>query len=245
MKSPFFALAALFAVSAFAVPVSVKDPGGKPLATVMVSRLPVKPGCRGQIRQRLLQPAASRSRPSSSWRASPMLPAPPTFRRPSTPGKIRLRKPGYKDLTVAASAVDKPLVMTPETDVAALAAQQPANAWSSTIDFGDAGPEEGVHAPVQLLPPAGRSAAAPGPDRRGVERGDQAHGPLWRAPVQRRPGEDPGVAGGALEEDRANPSLVPQGTPWSPDAGGHDDPRDAHRRRDVADARPAAATATA
>jgi hypothetical protein len=46
MKTPFFALAALLAVNAFAVPVSVKDPAGKPLATVMVSRQPVKPGGR-------------------------------------------------------------------------------------------------------------------------------------------------------------------------------------------------------
>ena len=43
MKTPFFALAALLAVNAFAVPVSVRDPAGKPLATVMVSRVPVSP----------------------------------------------------------------------------------------------------------------------------------------------------------------------------------------------------------
>ena len=43
MKPGFFALAALIACNVFAVPVSVKDPAGKPLATVMVSRLPMNP----------------------------------------------------------------------------------------------------------------------------------------------------------------------------------------------------------
>jgi streptogramin lyase len=56
------------------------------------------------------------------------------------PGSVnlRVRVPGYKDLQQAAVASDANLTLTlePETDVAALAAQQPANAWFAALDFG-------------------------------------------------------------------------------------------------------------
>ena len=43
MHARLFALAVLIGGNALAVPVTVRDPGGKPIATVMVSRQPVKP----------------------------------------------------------------------------------------------------------------------------------------------------------------------------------------------------------
>ena len=51
---------------------------------------------------------------------------------------LRVRVPGYKDLQQTAVANDASLTLTleTETDVAALAAQQPANAWFAALDFG-------------------------------------------------------------------------------------------------------------
>ena len=51
---------------------------------------------------------------------------------------LRVRVPGYKDLqqTAVASNARLDLKLEPETDPAALAAQQPANAWFAALDFG-------------------------------------------------------------------------------------------------------------
>jgi len=137
MHARLFALAVLIGGNALAVPVTVRDPGGKPIATVMVSRQPVKPAevdtsdngypASGKPQQAFIELA----RFTDAAGQTDIPPADHAW-------KIRLRRPGYQDLTVASDALDKPLVMKPETDPAALAAQQPANAWSSTIDFGDA-----------------------------------------------------------------------------------------------------------
>ena len=137
MHARLFALAVLIGSNAVAVPVTVRDPEGKPIATVMVSRQPVKPAAvdtsdngypaSGKPQQAFIELARFTD-------AAGKADIPPA----DHPWKIRLRRPGYQDLTVPSNALDKPLVMKPETDPAALAAQQPANAWSSTIDFGDA-----------------------------------------------------------------------------------------------------------
>ena len=127
----------LFILQSMAVTIRVNDPSGKPVPTVMVSRQPVKPAvvdmsdngypAHGKTQQAFVEwvrftDAAGRAEiPAAEheW-------------------KIRLRKPGFQDLTVPATELKaKALVMVPERDAAALAAQQPANAWSSTIDFGD------------------------------------------------------------------------------------------------------------
>lgn len=51
---------------------------------------------------------------------------------------LRVRVPGYRDLlkTAVASDARLDLQLEPETDPAALAAQQPANAWFAALDFG-------------------------------------------------------------------------------------------------------------
>lgn len=51
---------------------------------------------------------------------------------------LRVRLPGYQDLTQTGVAADAnlALVLQAETDPAALAAQQPANAWFAALDFG-------------------------------------------------------------------------------------------------------------
>ena len=127
----------LLAQQANAVVITVNDPSGKPVPTVMVSRQPVKAAgvdtsdngypTSGKTQQAFFELTRFTN---ASGRAD--VPA------ADHPWKIRLRKPGYQDRTILASELGaKSLLMTPELDPAALAEQQPANAWSSTIDFGD------------------------------------------------------------------------------------------------------------
>jgi virginiamycin B lyase len=218
-ETRFFALAALIACNAFAVPVSVKDPAGKPLATVMVSRLPMNPAAvdksdngyaaSGKPQQAFFELA----RFTDAAGATDIPPA-------EHPWKIRLRKPGYKDLTVPASALDKPLVMSPETDVAALAAQQPANAWSSTIDFGDADLKKEFMLQCNFCHQQGNVLLRR--DRTAEE---------WKVAIKRMvrygarlstEGQEkiPAMLEAHWKKIAANPALVPQGTPWSPDLAG-------------------------
>jgi virginiamycin B lyase len=219
MKHPFFVLVALVAGHAFAVPVSVQDPGGKPLATVMVSRVPANPAAvdtsdngyaaSGKPQQAFFELARFTG-------AAGVADIPPA----DHPWKIRLRKPGYKDLTVAASAVDKPLVMVPETDVAALAAQQPANAWSSTIDFGDPDLKKEFMLQCNFCHQQGNALLRR--DRTAEE---------WKVAIKRMvrygarlssEGQEkiPALLEAHWKKVNANPALVPQGTPWSPALAG-------------------------
>jgi len=56
----------------------------------------------------------------------------------AVPLNLRVRAPGYQDLNQSGVAADAQLSLslTVETDPAALAAQQPANAWFAALDFG-------------------------------------------------------------------------------------------------------------
>ena len=137
--------ALLLATSAWALPITVKDPQGQPIATVMVSRLPQEPArvdtsdngypANGKTQQAFTELARFTD---AQGRAD--IPA------AEHPWKLRLRKPGYQDLTVPAAQLGgKALVMQPEHDPAALAAQRPANAWSSTLNLGS------VHLSPQVL----------------------------------------------------------------------------------------------
>jgi virginiamycin B lyase len=219
MKPGFFALAALIACNVFAVPVSVKDPAGKPLATVMVSRLPINPAAVDKSDNGY---AASGKRQQAFFELARFTDAAGATDIPPAeyPWKIRLRKPGYKDLTVPASALDKPLVMSPETDVAALAAQQPANAWSSTIDFGDVDLKKEFMLQCNFCHQQGNVLLRR--DRTAEE---------WKVAIKRMvrygarlstEGQEkiPAMLEAHWKKIAANPALVPQGTPWSPDLAG-------------------------
>lgn len=219
MKSSFFALAALVAVNAFAVPVSVKDPSGKPLATVMVSRQPVKPAdvdtsdngypASGKPQQAFFELARFTD-------AAGQTDIPPA----DHPWKIRLRRPGYQDLTVASNALDKPLVMKPETDPAALAAQQPANAWSSTIDFGDANLKKEFMLQCNFCHQQGGVLLR---RDRSAEEWDVAIKRMVRYGARlSTEGQQkiPGMLEAHWKKINANPALVPKGTPWSPTLAG-------------------------
>ena len=220
MKLPLlFTLATLLAGSALALPVRVQDPAGKPLATVMVSRVPVSPAAVDKSDNGY----ATSGKPQQAFfelarftDASGATDIPPA----EHPWQIRLRKPGYKDLTVPVSALDKPLVMALETDVAALAAQQPANAWSSTIDFGDPDLKKEFMLQCNFCHQQGNVFLRR--DRSAEE---------WKVVIKRMvrygsrlssEGQEklPALLEAHWKKIAANPSLVPQGTPWSPDLAG-------------------------
>jgi streptogramin lyase len=204
----------LFAAPTSAATVTVTDPTGKPIATVMVSRQPVKAAvvdtsdngypANGKPQQALFEVARFTD---ASGRAE--LPA------ADHPWQIRLRKPGYQDRTVPASELGKPLVMLPEKDAAALAAQQPANAWASTIDFGDANLKKEFMLQCNFCHQQGGALLRR--DRSADE---------WRAAIKRMvrygarlssEGQEkiPALLEAHWKKINDNPALVPAGTPWA------------------------------
>lgn len=137
MKNTAFALLTLAALQLHAAPVQVVDAQGKPLATVMVSRQPVKAAVvdtsdNGYAPGGKLQQAFVEVTRFTDAQGRTDVPA------AEHAWQLRLRKAGYKDRLVSPSEAAKPLVLQAETDPAALAAQRPSNAWTSTIDFGNA-----------------------------------------------------------------------------------------------------------
>ena len=115
------ACAALLAMPAGAVSITVKDPNGKPLPTVMVSRQPVKAAAvdtsdNGYPASGKPQQAYVELARFTDAQGQADIPA------AEHPWKIRLRKPGYRDLSLlAADLGGKPIVMAAESDPAALA----------------------------------------------------------------------------------------------------------------------------
>jgi virginiamycin B lyase len=210
-------LCAFVAAGAPVTRVAVTDSAGHPLGTVMVSRKPLKPArmdtsdhgypASGVAQQALFE--LVRFTDSEGHAEIPV---------PDGGWQLRLRKPGYKDLTVLASGSGSQAVaMQPETDVAALAAQQPANAWASTLDFGDAGLKKEFMLQCNFCHQQGGALLRR--DRPAAE---------WAANIKRmvRYGSRLSTEGqekipALLEQHwkriNAHPELVPRGTPWSPD----------------------------
>ena len=213
-------LAGLLALPASALTVTVQDPAGKPVPTVMVSRQPVSPAVVDisdngyPASGKLQQSSVELARFTDAQGQADIPPA-------EHPWKIRLRKPGYQDLTVPASAMGtQPLVMLPERDPAALAAQQPANAWSSTLDFANAALKKEFMLQCNFCHQQG------GPQLRHERSADE-----WSTTMQRmvRYGarlssegqkEIPAMLEAHWKKIHADPSLVPAGTPWSPSLAG-------------------------
>jgi streptogramin lyase len=204
----------LLAEQANAVVITVNDPSGKPVPTVMVSRQPVKAAmvdtsdngypASGKTQQALFELA--RFTDASGRTDIP---------EADHPWKIRLRKPGYQDQTILASELGvKSLVMTPERDPAALAEQQPANAWSSTIDFGDDNLKKEFMLQCNFCHQQGGALL-----RR--ERSAEE----WHAAIKRMvrygarlssEGQEkiPALLEAHWKKMHASPTLVPFGTPW-------------------------------
>ena len=132
-----FALFSAFAVSVHALPVRVVDAQGKPLPTVMVSVAPVTPATIDASDNGYAEPGKPQRALFETHRFTNAAGATdlPTG---SEPWKLRLRKPGFKDVLVEGKDyAGEPLVMAAETDPMELAAQKPSNVWTSTVDFGD------------------------------------------------------------------------------------------------------------
>ena len=205
--------------NAHAVPISVTDASGKPMATVMVSRQPVKPAVvdtsdNGYAASGKLQQARFEIARFTDAAGRVDLPA------DEHPWQIRLRKPGYQDRTIASDALAKPLIMSAEVDLTALAMQQPANAWASTIDFGDSDMKKEFMLQCNFCHQQGSALL-----RRDRSAQD------WEATIKRmvrygsRLSSDaqakiPAQLEAHWKKINANPSLVPQATPWSPALAG-------------------------
>lgn len=206
--------AAMLSWSAQAVPITVTDTAGKPLPTVMVSRQPVAAAAvdtsdngypsNGKRQQAYIEVARFTDKLGRTD-----IPA------AEHPWKIRLRKPGYQDLTVPSTALgSKALVMAVETDPAALADQQPANAWSSTIDLGD------VNLKKEFMLQCNFCHQQGGPLLRRERSAEE-----WKTAIARMlrygarlSSEGQKLIPSLLESHwrsiHANPALVPAGTPW-------------------------------
>lgn len=208
------ATAGLWAGQAGAVTVTINDSNGKPLPTVMVSRQPVQAArvdtsdngypASGKMQQAYLE----LTRFTDAFGRVEIPPA-------EHPWKIRLRKPGYQDRTILAPELSsKALVMVPEHDAAALAAQQPANAWSATLDFGNPRLKKEFMLQCNFCHQQG------GASLRQNRSADE-----WRIAIKRMvrygsrlssEGQEkiPAMLEAHWKNIHANPGLVPQGTPW-------------------------------
>jgi len=200
--------------SGYALPVTVTDPAGKPLATVMVSRQPETPApvdksdngyaTSGQTQQAFFE--VTRFTDAAGRTDIPGA---------DHPWKLRLRKPGYQDRVLANNELGKPVAMVPETDVAALAAQQPANAWASTIDFGDADLKKEFMLQCNFCHQQGGALLR---RDRTTEEWETAmkrmvrYGARLSSEGQKK---IPALLESHWKKVNANPSLVPRGTPWA------------------------------
>lgn len=212
-------LLALSLREATALPVRVVDAQGQPLAAVMVSRQPLKPApvdrsdngypASGQPQQAYFELARF-----TDARGRADIPA------AEHPWRVRLRKPGYQDRTVGAGELGRALVLQALHDPAALAAQQPANSWSSTIDFGDLALKQEFMLQCNFCHQQGSALL-----RRERTAAD------WRATIGRMvrygarlssEGQDkiPALLEAHWKKVHANPALVPPGTPWAASLAG-------------------------
>jgi streptogramin lyase len=125
-----------------ALTIQVQDSDARPLGLVMVTRLPADPtrtdaSDNGYPASGLRQQGQFEHTGFTDARGSVSLPDVPG------PFRVRLRKPGFKDLSVASRELGagKPLTLLAETDAKALAEQRPSNAWTATLTQGIPDPE--------------------------------------------------------------------------------------------------------
>ena len=200
---------------ALAAPITVVDAAGKPLATVMVSRQPVKPAtidtsdngypASGKPQQAYIE--ITRFTDSAG-----RVDIPPA----EHPWQVRLRKPGYQDRIVAPADLKGKLAMQTETDAAALAEQRPGNAWSSTIDFGDENLKKEFMLQCNFCHQQGSALLRrnrPAAEWDEVIKRMVRYGARLSTEGQQK---IPAMLEAHWQKIHANPALVPEGTPWSP-----------------------------
>jgi streptogramin lyase len=209
------AAAACAAGAALAAPITVVDAAGKPLATVMVSRQPVKPAAidtsdngypaSGKPQQAYIE--ITRFTDSAG-----RVDIPPA----EHPWQIRLRKPGYQDRILAPADLKGKLAMNVETDATALAEQRPGNAWSSTIDFGDENLKKEFMLQCNFCHQQGSALLRrnrPAAEWDEVIKRMVRYGARLSTEGQQK---IPAMLEAHWQKIHANPALVPEGTPWSP-----------------------------
>lgn len=214
MKKIPWMLLSLFSLHLQAAPVQVVDAKGKPLATVMVSRQPVKAAVvdtsdNGYAPAGKLQQAFVEVTRFTDAQGRTDIPA------ADYPWKLRLRKAGLKDREIPSAEAAKPVVMQTETDPAALAAQRPSNAWTSTLDFGNAELKKEFMLQCNYCHQQGGALL------RRERSADE-----WKEAIQRmvRYGSRlssesreliPALLEAHWRDIAAHPEKVPEGTPWS------------------------------
>lgn len=208
------------AACALADPVRIVDAAGKPLPTVMVSRQPLAPATVDSSDNGY--PASGK--PQQAWfEITRFSDGSGRVEMPAAEHawQLRLRKPGYKDRVIpAAAAFAAPLVLEQEADPAALAAQKPSNAWTATLDFGDDNLKKEFLLHCNFCHQQG-----------GVLLRRERSEAEWREAVKRMvrygarlssEGQQkiPGLLAAHWAKIHANPSLVPEATPWAPELAG-------------------------
>lgn len=137
------------ASAAHAGPLQVLDEQGRPLPLVMVTRLP-QPAPIPDTSDNGYAPAGKPQR--GAWERTRFTDAQGRVELPDAGGgfKLRLRRPGYKDLALASAdlAGRSSVALVPERDALALAAQKPSNAWTATLS--SAIPDEGLRKQFML-----------------------------------------------------------------------------------------------
>jgi streptogramin lyase len=201
---------------------TVSGPDGKPLPLVMVTRSATQPT---KIDDSDNGYAASGKPQQGTFEETRFSDAQGRLRLPDDAHKqtidyqVRLRKPGYKDVVIAPSAMAKPASwrMVAETDPKALAEQRPSNAWTSTLLAGRDDLRKEFMAQCGFCHQQGSVFL-----RR--ERSAEE----WSATIQRmvRYGarlsteaqkELPALLEAHWKDINAHPEKVPAGTPWVPE----------------------------
>ena len=197
---------------------TINTPDGKPLPLVMVTRRATQPG---GIDDSDNGYAASGKLQQGTFEHTRFSDAQGRVHLPDTAGeyRVRLRKPGFKDVLIDATALAKPASwrMVPETDLKALAEQKPSNAWTSTLLVGRDDLRKEFMAQCGFCHQQGSSFLRR--DRTAAE---------WAATIQRmvRYGsrlsseaqkELPALLEAHWRDINAHPEKVPAGTPWGPE----------------------------
>ena len=211
-------LLAGFALSSQALNLQVLGPNGQPLPLVMVTRSPPKPAAvdtsdngypaSGQPQQALFDI----TRFTDPHGAVQLPDAAGEFR-------LRLRKPGFKDLTIASSDLGKKVTLTlmTETDPRALAEQRPSNAWTATLVQGIRDSEVRKQFLLQCGFCHQQGSAFLRRDRSAQEWSDAMQRMLhYGSRLSSQAQKDlPALLSAHWKAVNANPALVPQSTPWT------------------------------
>ena len=207
-------LFALVCNVANALSISITDVNGKPIPVVMVSRVPDTPAKvdvsdDGYAASGKLQQGSVEVHRFTDTAGSTEI-SPADF-----PWHLVIKKPGFRTVKVEASALTKKaIVLERETDAMELAAQKPSNAWTSTIDFGD------VNLKKEFLLQCGFCHQQGSAFLRRERTADE-----WRDAIKRMvrygsrlssTGQEkiPDLLVAHWKKINANPSLVPEATPW-------------------------------